>query len=65
MKSKEELIGDYRELTEQNSRQKDAVLLEVLIDIRDALSAIEKLLRTMHDRPDRPRLATSLRGKFR
>lgn len=44
MKSKEELLGDYREMTENNALQKDVVFLEVLIDIRDALSAIEKLL---------------------
>ena len=37
MKTKEELLGDYREMTENNALQKDIVFLEVLIDIRDAL----------------------------
>ena len=53
MKSKEELLGDYREMVENNALHKDVVFLEVLIDIRDALSAIEKRLRTMNDQPDR------------
>ena len=41
MKSKEELLGDYREMTENNALQKDIVFLEVLIDIRDALIAMK------------------------
>jgi hypothetical protein len=39
MKSKEELMGDYREMVEHNALQKDIVFLEVLIDIREALVA--------------------------
>ena len=50
MKSKETLLGDYREMTENNALQKDVVFLEVLIDIRDALGAIEDRLRIMQDR---------------
>ena len=50
MKSKEELLGDYREMTEHNALQKDVVFLEVLIDIREALVAIEDRLRSMQDR---------------
>jgi len=37
MKTKEEILGDYRELAENQSTLKDIVFLEVLIDIRDAL----------------------------
>jgi hypothetical protein len=44
MKTKEELLGNYRDMVENSARHKDTVFLEVLIDIRDALSAIEKLL---------------------
>jgi hypothetical protein len=44
MKSKNELLGDYREMTENNALQKDVVFLEVLIDIRDVLLAIQILL---------------------
>ena len=54
MKTKEELIGDYREMVEHNALHKDTVLREVLIDIRDAPSAVETLLRDMHDRPESP-----------
>jgi hypothetical protein len=50
MKSKEELLGDYREMCEGNALHKDEVVLEVLIDIRDALGAIEDRLRSMQDR---------------
>ena len=50
MKSKEELIGDYREMTENNALQKDVIFLEVLIDIREALVAIEERLRNTQDR---------------
>jgi hypothetical protein len=50
MKSKEELLGDYREMTENNALQKDVIFLEVLIDIREALVAIEERLRNMQDR---------------
>jgi hypothetical protein len=50
MKSKEELLGDYREMTENNALQKDVIFLEVLIDIREALVAIEERLRSMQDR---------------
>jgi hypothetical protein len=49
MKSKDELIGDYRERAEHNALQKDAVFLEVLIDIRDALVAVEEQIRTLND----------------
>jgi hypothetical protein len=49
MKSKDELIGDYREMAEHNALQKDAVFLEVLIDIRDALVAVEEQIRTLND----------------
>ena len=45
MKSKDDLLGDYRELAEHDARHKDEVFLEVLIDIRDVLSALEKRLR--------------------
>jgi hypothetical protein len=50
MKSKEELLGDYREMTEHNALQKDIVFLEVLIDIREALVAIQDRLQSMQDR---------------
>ena len=50
MKSKEELLGDYREAAEHNALQKDVVFLEVLIDIRDVLAAIEQRMRTADDR---------------
>ena len=50
MKSKGELLGDYREMTEHNALQKDIVFLEVLIDIREALVAIEERLQSMQDR---------------
>ena len=53
MKSKEALLGDYREMVEHNALHKDVVFLEVLIDIRDVLAAVEKRLRTMNDQPDR------------
>jgi hypothetical protein len=42
MKTKDELLDDYREMTENNALQKDIVFLEVLIDIRDALLAMNK-----------------------
>jgi hypothetical protein len=47
MKTKDELLGDYREMTEHNALQKDVVFLEVLIDIRDSLAALEKQSRTV------------------
>ena len=50
MKSKELLLGEYREMTENNALQKDVAFLEVLIDIRDALLAIVKLLQQQQDR---------------
>jgi hypothetical protein len=53
MKSKDELLSDYRALVENNALLKDVVFLEVLIDIRDVLAAVEKRLRTMNDQPDR------------
>lgn len=46
MKTKDELLGHYRELAEDQSKQKDAVFLEVLIDIRDALAALEQRSRS-------------------
>ena len=52
MKSKDELLGDYREMSEHNALHKDEVFLEVLIDIRDALRAIESRLPVMKDRPE-------------
>jgi hypothetical protein len=52
MKSKEELLGDYREMTEHNALQKDVVFLEVLIDIRDVLSAIETRLQVRQEPPE-------------
>ena len=52
MKTKEELLGDYREMTENNALQKDVVFLEVLIDIRDVLSAIESWLRGRQNSPE-------------
>jgi hypothetical protein len=52
MKSKEELIGDYREMAEHNALHKDIVFLEVLIDIRDALSAMTKQLSKAPDPSD-------------
>jgi hypothetical protein len=45
MKTKEELLGDYRELAEHDALHKDEVFLEVLIDIRDVLTALEQRLR--------------------
>jgi hypothetical protein len=56
MKSKDELLGDYQEMSEHNALHKDEVFLEVLIDIRDALSAIEQRLR---DRQNPPETQTS------
>ena len=53
MKLKEELLGDYWEKSEHNARHKDEVFLEVLIDIRDALSAIESRLRTGQNPPEK------------
>ena len=53
MKTKEELLGEYRELVEHNALHKDAVFLEVLIDIRDVLSAIESRLHSMQERSDK------------
>ena len=47
MKSKDELLGDYRALAEEQAKHKDAVFLEVLIDIRDVLTAPEKQSRTV------------------
>jgi len=35
MKSKEELLGDYREMSKHNALHKDEVFLAVLIDIGD------------------------------
>ena len=35
MKSKDELLGDYREMSENNALHKDEVFLAVLIDIED------------------------------
>ena len=52
MKSKEELLGDYREMAEHNALQKEVVLLEVLIDIRDVLAAVEERLHRMNDHLD-------------
>ena len=52
MKSKEELLGDYREMVENNALLKDVVFLEVLIDIRDALSAVEKLMGKANEQSD-------------
>jgi hypothetical protein len=49
MKSKEELVGDYHEMVEQNALHKDVIFLEVLIDIRDTFAAIAERLRTMND----------------
>ena len=37
-------------MTENNALQKDVIFLEVLIDIREALVAIEERLRSMQDR---------------
>jgi hypothetical protein len=51
MKPKDALLGDYRDLAENNALQKDGVFLEVLIDIRDVLAAIESRLRPMQDGP--------------
>jgi hypothetical protein len=52
MKSKDELLGDYREMTENNALQKDIVFLEVLIDIRDALAGMNKQLSKAPDPSD-------------
>jgi hypothetical protein len=46
MKTKEELLRKYREMAEDQATQKDVVLLEVLVDIRDALAALENRSRT-------------------
>jgi hypothetical protein len=51
MKPKDALLGAYRDLAENNALQKDGVFLEVLIDIRDVLAAIESRLRPMQDGP--------------
>jgi hypothetical protein len=53
MKPKDALLGAYRDLAENNALQKDTVFLEVLINIRDVLAAIESRLRTMQDGPAR------------
>jgi hypothetical protein len=45
-------VGDYREMVENNALHKDVVFLEVLIDIRDALSAVEKLMRKVNEPSD-------------
>jgi hypothetical protein len=45
MKSKDELLGDYRERAEHDALHKDEVFLEVLIDIRDVLTTLEQRLR--------------------
>jgi hypothetical protein len=50
MKSKEELLGEYSEMVEHNALHKDVVFLEVLIDIREALVAIQDRLQRMQDR---------------
>jgi hypothetical protein len=52
MKTKEELLGKYRDLVENSARHKDTVFLEVLIDIRDILSALQKELRPKQDGPE-------------
>jgi hypothetical protein len=52
MQSKEELLNDYREMAEHNALQKDIIFLEVFIDIRDALLAIESRLRMTQDRSE-------------
>ena len=52
MKTKEELLGNYRELAEDQVKHKDAVFREVLIDIRDALVARESRLRVMQERAE-------------
>jgi hypothetical protein len=49
MKTKDELLGKYRDLVENSARHKDTVFLEVLIDIRDAVSALHKEMRTKQD----------------
>ena len=59
MKSKDELIGDYREMSEHNALHKDEAFLEVLIDIRDTLVAIQKLLPQQQSRPERSGTSTS------
>ena len=53
MKTKEELLGDYRERAEHDALHKDEVFLEVLIDIRDVLTTLEQRLRE-RDRSERP-----------
>ena len=60
MKSKDELLGDYREMVENNALHKDVVFLEVLIDIRDALSAIENRLRSMNTQNRHPMATTPI-----
>jgi hypothetical protein len=52
MKSKDELLGQYRDMVENNALHKDEAFLEVLTDIRDALRAIESRLRIMQDRAE-------------
>jgi hypothetical protein len=52
MKSKDELLDDYREMSENNALHKDEVFLEVLIDIRDALSAIAQRLSARQNPPE-------------
>ena len=59
MKLKDELISDYREMSEHNALHKDEVFLEVLIDIRDALVAIQKLLPQQQGRPEGSGTSTS------
>ncbi len=51
MKLKEELLGQYREIGTKNTLHKDEVFLEVLIDIRDALSAVAKQVGRLSDQP--------------
>ena len=49
MKSKEELIGDYREMVEITPYIKMQCFWKCWIDIRDVLAAIEKRMHPMHD----------------
>jgi hypothetical protein len=43
MKPKDELLGDYRDLAENNALQKDGVFLEVLIGLDHGVGHFRRL----------------------
>jgi hypothetical protein len=59
MKSKDALLGDYREMVEHNALHKDEAFLEVLIDIRDTFVALQQRLPKQQGGPERIDRSTS------